>query len=253
MKKSLLCLCLVLVVAMFNVLPAAACWMAPEPFEIFSGDGSKVFVFTPSEDGMANADAAVYEIVDDQRRLVYTVEDLSSFAYESNFHFSADMMHFARIFPPFGMDAFEVFSYGVRTRVVIRSDFIEDYDSVESWTSVGPFYTVTWNIEGHLTGGNTITISTGEDDAVLFDLTEARFYFEEVLPTDDEAPPEAYPDPAPPEPDPPAETYEAPPENSPGPAPQTQNSTTVIFVVVGSAVVAIAAGAFLLRKKNKTE
>ena len=247
MKKSLLCLCLALSFAMFNALPAAACWMAPVPFEIFSGDGSKVFVFTPSEDGMVNADAAVYEIVGGERRLVYTVEDLSSFAYESNFHFSDDMMHFARIFPPFGMDAFEVFSYGARTRVVIRSDFIEDYDSVEAYTSVGPFYTVTWNIEEYLTGDATITISTSEDDTVLFDLAAARFYSEEVLP----APPEAYPDPAPPEPDPPAEAYEAPPEPSPAPAPQAQNSHAAVFVIAGAVVAAIAAGVFLLKRRRE--
>ena len=72
---------------------------------------------------------------------------MASFAYESNFYFSDDMMHFARIFPPYGMSAFEVFSGGIRTRVVTRDDFIDDYASIESDSSIGPSYTVTWKIE----------------------------------------------------------------------------------------------------------
>ena len=253
MKK--LCLCLILLLAIFNALPVAACWMQPKPFEIVSDDGSLVFVFAPSEDGMANASAAVYEIVNDERRLVYTVEDLSSFAYESNFHFSTDMMHFARIFPPYGMYAFEVFSYGVRTRVVMRNDFIEDYTSIQSLTSIGPFYTVTWRIEGHLTQNATITINTDEDSAVLFDLAAARFYSEEVLPVYyyEEAPPEIYYNPAPQTQGLPVAFYEAPFENSPAPIPQTQNSTVVIFVIAGAAAISIAAGVFVLKKRNRAE
>ena len=121
------------------------------------------------------------------------VEDLSSFAYESNFHFSTDMMHFARIFPPFGMYAFEVFSYGVRTRVVLRSDFIEDYASIESISSIGPFYTVTWRIEEDTVQNATITINTDEDSAIFFDLATARFHSEDVLPINYEAPSMVYP------------------------------------------------------------
>ena len=91
------------------------------------------------------------------------------------------MMHFARVFPPYGMPAFEVYSYGIRTRVVMRNDFIEDYGNIESLTSIGPFYTVRWRIEENLTQNTIITINTNEDSAVLFDLAAARFHFENIL------------------------------------------------------------------------
>jgi len=45
------------------------------------------------------------------------------------------------------MPVFEVFSYGVRTRVVMRSDFIEDYASYDVLLSTGPMYTVNWQAE----------------------------------------------------------------------------------------------------------
>ena len=174
MNKSLLFL--VVLMIFVNPTTALACWMAPAPFEIFSDDGSKVFVFipSPSEDSKANAHAALYEIVNNEQQLVYAVEDLSSFAYESNFHFSTDMLHFARVFPSFGIDTFEVFSYGIRTRVVLRSDFIEDYAGTGALTSIGPSYTVTWRIDEQETQNTIITIHTDEG-IFYFDLATARF------------------------------------------------------------------------------
>ena len=251
MKKTFLCICLLLALTISNTLPATACWNAPQPFELFSDDASKVFVFTPAEDSMATANAAVYEIIGNERRLVYTVEDLSSFAYEIDFHFSTDMMHFARTFPRSGMDAFEVFSYGVRTRVVIRSDFIEDYASIRVETSVGPCYTVAWRIEEHLTQNATITISTDENSAVLFDLSSARFYFEDVLPVHYEAQPEVSPAPIPQVQSSPITFYETSPEALSAPIPQTQSSLTAIFAIGGAAVIFLAAGVVVWKKAKR--
>ena len=246
MKKTRL---LFVVLLLFvSVTPALACWRAPEPFEIFSDDGSKVFVFTPSEDSSrANAYAALYEIINNERQLVYAVENLSSFAYESNFHFSADMMHFARVFPPWGMDTFEVFSYGIRTRVVLRSDFIEDYASTEAFTSIGPSYTVTWRIDEHTSQDATITIRTDEG-IVYFDLAAARFDWETVLPAYYETPPTPiqvqYS---------PLAFFETPSDISSTPIAQTQNPPIVLFVIVGAAVISITAGMFLLKKRKMEE
>jgi hypothetical protein len=159
LRKLILCICLALAIVFLNTFPVIACWGAPEAFEIISDDETKVFVFTPAEDGISSANAAVYKIVNNKRRLIYTVKDLTSFAYESNFYFSADMMHFARIFPKYGMDAFEVFSNGSRTRVVMRDDFIEDYGSVKSDRSVGPLYKVTWEIQEELHQNTTFIIA----------------------------------------------------------------------------------------------
>ena len=220
-----------MVLIFLSTLPVAACWEAPEPFEIESEDGNRVFVFNPAEDGMANAYAAVYEIINNERHLVYMVEGLSSFAYKGNFHFSEDMMHFARTFPQFGMSTFEVFSNGVRTRVVMRNDFIENYASIESETSIGPFYTVTWRIEEYPSENTIIKISTDEDNVLLFDLANAKFAFEDVLPAN----------------------YTAPIDVTTVPYPRVQPSSNVIFVIAGSAVAFIGVCAFLLAKYKKEQ
>ena len=229
-------LILVVVLLLFSsAAPALACWMAPVPFEIFSNDGSRIFVFTPSEESSsANARAALYEICNNERliynerQMVYAVKDLSSFAYEDNFRFSTDMMHFARIFPPFGMDAFEVFSYGIRTRVVLRSDFIEDYASYTALLSIGPAYTVNWRIE-HTSHDTTIFIQTDER-TVSFDLATASFDWETVS--------SAY--------------YKTPPAIAATPIAQTRNSSILIFIIVGAVVVSIATG-IILSKMRKTK
>jgi len=152
----------------------------PVEFEIFTKDKDKVFVFIPSEDGFDNAYAAVYEIINNERRIIYTVENLTSFAYEVNFYFSTDMTHFIRTFPESGMSAFEVFSNGTKTREVKRSDFIKNYSGIESETSVGPMYTITWEIEEHSTYDESITIKTSEGNTLSFDFATAEFNSENI-------------------------------------------------------------------------
>jgi len=259
MKKLILCVCLALMIALSYALPVSACWMAPEPFEILSDDGNRVFVFIPLENSFDDAYAAVYEIIEGERRLLYTVEDLSSFAYEGNFHFSADMMHFARVFPPYGMNTFEVFSHGIRTRVVTRDNFIEDYASVEAETSIGPFYTVTWKIEEYAPRDNAITISTSEGNTLVFDLAEARFDFEPSPPTYDEALPIEYPDdviiqPAQLEVFSAAMTGITPIQysgNSDIPAAASWNWATVTLIVAGLVTAFVTIGAYILIKRKK--
>ena len=175
MKKSLICICLMVTLVFSTAITTHACWMQPEPFEIFSEDGNRVFVFVPYEDGTDVAYAALYEIVGNKRTLIYTVSDLSSFAYEGNFYFSKDMEHFARVFPPYGIPTFEVFSNGVRTRVVYRYDFIKDYQRIVAELSIGPQYTKTWQIENNNQHDNMITIITDEDKNFLFNLETAEF------------------------------------------------------------------------------
>ena len=176
MKKICLCLILMAALVLSATMPVSACWAQPVPFEILSEDGNRVFVFVPDEYGSTVAYAAVYEIANNERQLVYAVEDLASFAYESNFHFTTDMHHFIRTFPPPGMPVFEVFSYGERTRVVLRSDFIENYASEEDFfLSIGPAYIVNWQIEERAPNGDTITISTGEGNTFVFDIRTGEF------------------------------------------------------------------------------
>jgi hypothetical protein len=235
----------------------AACWRAPETFDIFSEDGSKVFVFIPDEYSRGNAYAAVYEIVNNERQLIYAVEDLASFAYEGNFHFSNDMTHFIRTFPAPGMPVFEAFTNGIRTRVVMRSDFIENYAGEEGFTSIGPSYTVNWQIEEHSPYIDTIAINTGEGNILFFDLATARFTSEETL--IDETPYEETPVPV-------LQTQPSPiaisnivslnepeSEDPPVPVPQTPPPSTGIYVIIGSVVVIIGVGVYLLEKRKKAQ
>ena len=257
MKKLFLCVCLVTALIFSNTLPAAACWMAPEPFEIFSADGSRVFVFTPGEDGSDSAYAAVYETAGGERQIIYTVEDLSSFAYESNFRFSSDMMHFVRTFNPSGMPVFEVFSSGIRTRVVARDDFIEDYASIEAETSIGPMYTVRWKIEEQSPHSGVIIISTDEDNTFAFDLADARFEWEDALA--DETPIESSPVPnSQAQPLPAAISGEVLPLETlsvvnPVSVSQERPSPNAIIIIAGSAVVVIGAGVFFMTKRKKAQ
>ncbi|MCL2565043.1 MAG: S-layer homology domain-containing protein [Defluviitaleaceae bacterium] len=178
MKKIGFCFCLMVVLVLSAVMPVLACWAQPIPFEILSEDRSRVFVFVPDEYGTTTAYAAVYEIANNERQLIYTVEDMTSFAYEGNFHFSLDMTHFIRTFPAPGMPVFEVFSYGVQTRVVQRRNFIENYAAEEDFfLSIGPAYIVNWQIENRLSNGDTITISTGEGNTFVFDIRAGEFIY----------------------------------------------------------------------------
>ena len=256
MRKSFLLLCLVLMLTFSSTLTAWACWMAPEPFEIVSEDGSRVFVFIPIPDayGFDITHAALYEIAGDERRLIYTVQDLSSFAYESNFHFSADMMHFARVFPPHGMNAFEVFSYGERTRVVMRSDFIDDYATYEVLTSVGPMYAVTWRavtwrIEESPQGA-AIKINTDEDSAILFDLATATFAWEDVLPAQYKPLPGVYAYFISGTQNSPVAIDVTPPDVSSNPISHAQNPPILIFAIASGVLALIAGGVFLLKRQK---
>jgi len=220
-------------------VPIAACWTQPEPFETISNDGNKVFVFIPVENSFDNAYAAVYEIIDGERQLIYEVEGLSSFAYKSNFHFSTDMMHFARIFPPLGMYTFEVFYYGIRTRVVMRYDFIEDNVSVVAYSSVGPFYAVTWMIEEYVSDNTTIKISTDEG-IVFFDLVTAKFDSEEILPIIEDISPIIYEPPLEVLVVPIVQTFDAPFVAYESPA---ESSSGIVYAPL---IIAIAFGIFFL-------
>ena len=194
MRKLSLCICLVLVFNLFYTVPVAACWPAPTPFEIISEDGSRVFIYIPDSDSTDNiANASVYEIVNGERKLVYTVEGLTSSAHEWNFYFSADMTHIVRTFFPSlhenVMSAFEVFSHGVLTRVVMRYEFIQDYgfSIYLRPTSVCSPFAIDWYIDENESQGAIITLSTGEGNTFLFDLAIAEFITEDVLPVNYEA------------------------------------------------------------------
>jgi len=175
MKKLIAAVCLTWFFAFMIASPVVACWAPPQRFEIFSADRSRVFVFTPGDDNDVNAFASVYDINGWHRTLVYEVKDLPYFSYRNNFFFSEDMMHFGRSFPGGGASAFEVYSYGERTRVIARDEFIRNHASIAHETTAGIAYTVAWSVDPVLTQGAVVTISTSEIDAISFNLASATF------------------------------------------------------------------------------
>jgi hypothetical protein len=174
-KNSILLFCLSAALIFAWAGSALACWMEIVPFEVLSEDGTRVFVFEPGEEWLGNANAAVYSIdsttQDHKRELVYTVKDLSSFAYESNFYFSSDMNHFARKFNESGAPIFEIFSKGIRTKTVKRSDIIRNHAQIKAETSIGPMYKVNWAIKHFSPQEAIITITTDEGNTIMYDLT----------------------------------------------------------------------------------
>jgi len=238
MKKIYVFLCLILALTVLTAVPAAACWASPEPFEIFSGDGSRVFVFDPGYDfERSHANAAVYEIINGERQLIYAVENLASFAYKDSFYFSTDMLHFAYVFPAPDRPVFEVFSDGIKTKTVYRNDFIMDYKSIKAESSIGPVYTINWNIEKDMAQNEIIMIHTDENSIFLFNLATADFISAEdtrvgTILSDRPAGDEILED--------------APDQSSESPA-----SLAGIFTVSGSAAVIISLGVFLIVRSKK--
>ena len=180
MKKVAIYFCLILILILQNALSVAASgFRVPMPFEVFSEDESRVFVFAPSVDVAARwiHYAAVYEIVDNERQLIYVVEGIGS-AFEDRLFFSDDMMHFVSVFDRVirgSEPGFEVFSNGVRTRLVTRSDFIRFYNLRIDPDTARTFFLFTWRIEEHSPADATITIRTGEQRTLVFDFSTAEF------------------------------------------------------------------------------
>ena len=186
MKKIILCFCLVLVMIFSTTLQVGTSGVrVPVPFEIFSEDGSRVFVFTPDENDIRSVYAAVYEIIGNERQLVYIVEDLPSTVRKEELFFSADMMHFVHTFDPRLGLGFETFSNGARTRAVARRDIIWRHASTELWSRRGlapPVHRVQWRIIDHSPIDATIAIHTDEGNIFIFDFANAEFIAGNITP-----------------------------------------------------------------------
>jgi hypothetical protein len=62
--------------------------------------------------------------------------------------------------------------------VVTRDEFINNYSGILAETSVGPFYTINWNIEGQAVQNSVLIINTDEGNTLFFDLATAQFVSE---------------------------------------------------------------------------
>ena len=111
-------------------------WMAPSQFEIHSEDGSKFFQFDPGALDSSNpfATAAVYENANPPKP-IYEVENLRSWAYENNFYFTEDFMHFAFMPSPDFDIAIEFYSEGVLVKTYNIKDLVSRHSKIEYSTS----------------------------------------------------------------------------------------------------------------------
>ena len=145
-------------------------FIAPEPFEIWSEDGTTVFRWNPG--GMI-AQAGVYR----NGTLVYSVENLPAMGESaSNFFFSADLRHFA-----FRPTTGQVVALGFfEDGVLLRSYRIDEL--VRDMNVVG--YTVTtaswedWSGRSFDVTNNTLTIVTRDDITYVFDITTGEIIYD---------------------------------------------------------------------------
>ena len=139
MRKRICNVLLLTIFLLFNGIAASAdSWVPPEPFEIMSQDGSRVFHFDPGEerngDGETFADAGLYENTQPPA-LLYTVEGLRAWAYESQFYFSEDLMCFAFVPSPTRDVAVEFYRNGNLTRRYEIHELVRDKSMIRQSTS----------------------------------------------------------------------------------------------------------------------
>ena len=121
MRKCLLAMVLVAVLAVAGVVSASAGVVHLVPFEIWSEDEAYVFRFEPSEGGVDYAQAAVYR----GEEQIYMVEGLR-YASPHSLFFSQDLRHFAFMPPLEHNIALQFYSEGVLTRTYYIEDLVRN-------------------------------------------------------------------------------------------------------------------------------
>jgi hypothetical protein len=144
MKKFALLVVLVCSLAFFAALSAfpavATSLVQPTPFEKVSADGKRVFRFTPKSDYLREmAEAAVYTNTEPPK-LVYSMENFSSFAYEHNFYFTEDMMSFAYVSRGYSENAIEFYSKGKLKKQYKIKDLAENIKIEEDGPTTWLYY-----------------------------------------------------------------------------------------------------------------
>jgi len=170
MKKVFLVIvfCVVFIIA-GAVQISADTFLPPQSFVIRSRGGTKVFRWTPSESGVAQA--CVYR----NRRLIYTVDDLPSLGVSAdNFTLSRDFQHFV-FRPTTGHEiALQFYAYGELIKTHYVRDLVEDMSRVTHTASMAWWHR---RIPGEMlrnsqiARNNIFRIMTIEDVIFEFDLT----------------------------------------------------------------------------------
>ena len=165
MKKLIIPVILICILTFFTLSAAADEFMLTEPFEITSADGNRVFRFNPESEN-DYAEAAVYTNTE-PAELIYSLENFGSFAYENNFYFSEDMMHFAFIPTADQQIAIEFYSNGKLSKKYKINNLVRNMLKVEYSVSMA-----FWEKEGvqPIHSGDILTVKTVDDMTYDFDI-----------------------------------------------------------------------------------
>ena len=173
--KSGMVLMLALILMIGNNAARADTFEPPEPFEIWSEDGTMVFRWDPGpEDNWSRtAQAAVYRNGD----LVYSVQNLPITGVSaSNFLFSADLRYF--VFRPTVSQvmALGFFEDGVLLQAYRIDELVRDM-SVATY-SVTTAAWENWRDRYFDAVNNTLTIVTRDDITYVFDITTGGIIYD---------------------------------------------------------------------------
>ena len=170
-------LLLVAIMALGGITTYADSFMPPEPFEIWSQDGTMVFRWCPrnEEDGSFDrvAQAGVYR----NDVLIYSVENLPTLGSHANeFLFSSDFRHFAYI-PQVGqVMALGFFRDGVLLRAYRIDELVRDMNVVTYSVTMAMWEN--WQGRDFDLANNTLTIVTRDDITYVFDITTGEIIYD---------------------------------------------------------------------------
>ena len=175
-RKFAIAMLLASVMMVFGGITAYAdSFMPPEPFEIWSDDGTMVFIWNPgAEDNWSQgtAQAGVYR----DGELVYSVENLPIMGEsENNFLFSSDFRHFV-FRPTVGqVMALGFFEDGVLLRAYRIDELVRDMNVVTYSVTIAMWEN--WQGRDFDVANNTLTIVTRDDITYVFDITTGEIIY----------------------------------------------------------------------------
>ena len=154
-------------------LPVAACWMAPEPFTVYSEDGQRVFRFAPNEPSdLYEPSTATISLHDADGEELWRVDNFHSLAFESSFLLSDDLASFAFFFPNTAHYALEFYANGVRMATYTVDDLVGSREE-GMLLSIG-YPWENWEGRSFDSAANELTVVTRDGVSHVFDLATGQ-------------------------------------------------------------------------------
>ena len=168
MKKFIVTIFTVAAIFSGVINVTADSWVPPVSFEIQSEHGNEVFRFEPDATNMTNtySKSAVYKSAD-AAEPIYTVKNLRSWAYKSDFFFSENFRQFAFI-PPADFDlAMEFYSNGRLIKKYNIKELVKDHSKITRSISSAWWRNTDTEI---FQDQNTLQITTVDNLTYTFDI-----------------------------------------------------------------------------------